>query len=727
VDVGAKRRTLGFAAGLGRRGLADAAAGLAAGALWWASYGALGFSPLGALLLLGNVAAAVGAGLVLDAALGLARGTPAALGPGRIGALFGALVVAPALAIAADRFLPGENPVSATPRGALALAGVVALSVAAMAVAARLARLVFRRRALRWGATAAAGTAILAVTAIATPREWARRLAAPPRPEVGAERVATAASGRLTIVGVDGGDWRILLPLVRAGRLPAFERLLEEGAAAVCRSVLDDVGEIASPVVWTSLATGFSPERHGIDGWSRAISLNRRVPALWGVVRGAGLRSVVLNVPGTYPPEPIAGYMVAGMPLPEPVLANVPGFFFSADPERSPWARFEPKPAPRDGEDLVLRIPIPAVPDPARASRLGVSHLLVRHCLVAGLARPDLAWLFPREETAVVRLRALEGGTRLLATIASDDGGAPLSRVEFDAGALSPPVRFTRSGLLGRLKALSATEIFVSPLSLSVESGGYDTDRAVTAALESALGPLVADAPPWLPVVGDPDLLALWSERTLDSARRRAAAAARAFDTEVPDATLRFVVFTETDRAQHALWPYLEPTAYSPAPDPALVASLGDVVPDLYEIVDEFLARLLAAREPGDVIAVVSDHGFQAGSAGPPATGDHRIEGIFLALGPGVARGSGVPADESALPDISILDVAPSLLHWTGFPVAAGADGRVRVEIVAGGDAGLRRFEIPAGFDARGGAVELGAEARAQVRALGYAGGEPKR
>ncbi len=720
----------GTATGRAGRMAVDAAAGLLAGLFWWAVHPGVGASPLAAGLILGNAAGAVAAGLFLDLALAFTRGTPAPVGPGRISFLLGALVAAPALAIAADARLPAINLISATPSGLAALLALAVAGGSVMALVARTARRTFSRAPLRAGVIAAAVALLLGAAAAGTPQELPRRLAQVPRPAFTVERDGAALASRITIVGVDGADYSVLLPLIRAGRLPAFARFFEDGTALVCRSVRDATGEIASPVVWTSIATGCAPERHGVDGWDNAVSVNRRVPALWNVVGAAGGRSIVLNVPGTYPPDPVRGLLVSGMPLPESVLAQGPGFFFAADPAASPWARLEPGRIERAGDGWsTVRIGVPRIPDPARASRLGFSHLVVRHLIVEGLSRPSLSWLFGREETIVVRFREEGRGSRAVAEVVDRDGTAR-SRAEFGVSELSPPIAMSRSGLVGRVKLLrggESPELFVSPLMLSLGKGGYGSDRAAVEALEDRHGPLVALAPTWIPIVGDPELALLWREEMRASAELRAQVADDLFHGEgYRDAALRFVVFTETDRAQHLLWPYHEPEAYSPPPPREDVERLKGAIPELYEIVDAFLARVLAERAPGDVVAIVSDHGFRASPERGPL-GDHRLEGIFLALGPGVAArfGAGVPDDPGALASVSALDVAPSLLHLAGYPISRRTDGSVRSEIVAGPAQRIRTFDSPEAF--RGQSVSIGAEAEAQIRALGYTGGKERK
>ncbi|MDP8255317.1 MAG: alkaline phosphatase family protein [Candidatus Alcyoniella australis] len=66
-------------------------------------------------------------------------------------------------------------------------------------------------------------------------------------------------SQRVVVLGLDGADWRILEPLMAAGLLPNFERLLAAGAAGVLQT-----DHAFSPTSWTTIATGKVPVRHGV-------------------------------------------------------------------------------------------------------------------------------------------------------------------------------------------------------------------------------------------------------------------------------------------------------------------------------------------------------------------------------------------------------------------------------------------------------------------------------
>ena len=121
---------------------------------------------------------------------------------------------------------------------------------------------------------------------------------------------------RLIVVGVDGGDWLNIRPLVDAGRLPNFARLLREGATGPLRSQ----PPLLSPLLWTTMATGRHPEQHGILNFTvvdpetgRKVPITRyyrRVDAFWNMLSDYGERVAVVGWLATDPAEAVNGLMV---------------------------------------------------------------------------------------------------------------------------------------------------------------------------------------------------------------------------------------------------------------------------------------------------------------------------------------------------------------------------------------------------------------------------------
>jgi Tfp pilus assembly protein PilF/arylsulfatase A-like enzyme len=120
---------------------------------------------------------------------------------------------------------------------------------------------------------------------------------------------------KVLLVGLDGADWTIAEPLMAAGRMPNLLGLVRNGVS----SNLLSIAPMLSPVIWTSIATGVEPPRHGIldflapgaAGASEPVtSRARRVPALWEILSDAGARVGVTGWWATWPADPVNGYMV---------------------------------------------------------------------------------------------------------------------------------------------------------------------------------------------------------------------------------------------------------------------------------------------------------------------------------------------------------------------------------------------------------------------------------
>lgn len=157
-------------------------------------------------------------------------------------------------------------------------------------------------------------------------------VATAPRPEAAtAPPLTVVPTGeRVVVVAVDGVDVSTLDRLSRAGRLPFFSRLLHGSAAAMASDADRDPAR-----VWTTIATGQPPSRHGIrtlesravaglegrlraptPGWSALTAATdlvrltrpaiasgdeRPIPAFWEVAARTGLRTAVIHWWATWP------------------------------------------------------------------------------------------------------------------------------------------------------------------------------------------------------------------------------------------------------------------------------------------------------------------------------------------------------------------------------------------------------------------------------------------
>jgi predicted AlkP superfamily phosphohydrolase/phosphomutase len=135
------------------------------------------------------------------------------------------------------------------------------------------------------------------------------------------------------ILGIDGLPHSLARRLIVDGVMPSLGQLAKKGTLAQMHTTVPDF----SCVAWTSFATGTNPGKHGIYGFQDfhprtgehyvPTANDCRSPALWHEVGKAGGRSIVFNLPGTYPALPLRGKMVAGFVAPDFDKACYPATF----------------------------------------------------------------------------------------------------------------------------------------------------------------------------------------------------------------------------------------------------------------------------------------------------------------------------------------------------------------------------------------------------------------
>lgn len=136
---------------------------------------------------------------------------------------------------------------------------------------------------------------------------------------------------RVLVIGIDGATFDLLSPWAEKGDLPNLARLMSEGAHGPLESTLPPV---TSPA-WPTFATGKNPGKHGVFDFIRPLggrfelvnASSLRGPTLWEILSRAGRKVGIMNVPVTYPPKPVNGFVIGGMLSPMTGTFTYPSSF----------------------------------------------------------------------------------------------------------------------------------------------------------------------------------------------------------------------------------------------------------------------------------------------------------------------------------------------------------------------------------------------------------------
>lgn len=128
---------------------------------------------------------------------------------------------------------------------------------------------------------------------------------------------------KLVVIGLDGAPFPLIERWCREGYLPNLAGLIARGSHGVLRSTMP----VHSPTAWASFITGLNPGKHGVfdfvqrepDSYQLRIVRADHIAgrSLWRLLSERGHRVGVMNVPMTYPPEEVNGFLLSGLGTPD--------------------------------------------------------------------------------------------------------------------------------------------------------------------------------------------------------------------------------------------------------------------------------------------------------------------------------------------------------------------------------------------------------------------------
>lgn len=522
------------------------------------------------------------------------------------------------------------------------------------------------------------------------------------------------------LIGLDGATFSVLDPLIKQGRMPFFASCIEGGARADLMSTIPAL----TPPAWTSLATGVNPGAHGILDFFQKdsaasphirLATHRDILAetIWSIVSRHGGSVTTLNFPVMLPPPKIHGHVMGGW---------------------VPWKQLRSASYPPGLFDEVKALPGVNVRE--AAMDMALEEKAIEGC------RPEesVEWID-------LHIRREENWHRIARHL-METAPAALTAVLFDGvdkiqhmcwRVIDPEVEVGRLSALERdirdrcLQYFARIDELIADL---VERAG--PDAMVFIASDHGFGPQretffvnawlaergylawAADTPPTeeaFAVLGVGQMAR--HVYLMDWAKTKAYVATPSGNgihiVPQSDEYPGGVPAGEYDAFRDRLVEELEAIPSSVADGP-LVAKAWTR--------EEAFSGPAAAKAP-DLTLVLCDGGLvsildadRPVKPRPEPVGTHAAEGILVARGPGVAPGA-------SLGPVSIMDVAPSLLHGMDLPVPVSMEGTV-IEALFTSSRPVRHEESAppaAGADASGGEAldaEAEAEVTARLKALGY-------
>jgi predicted AlkP superfamily phosphohydrolase/phosphomutase/cytochrome c-type biogenesis protein CcmH/NrfG len=297
---------------------------------------------------------------------------------------------------------------------------------------------------------------------------------------------------KVLLIGWDAADWKLITPLLDRGQMPNLARLVERGVMGNLSSIEPKL----SPMLWTSIATGKRPWKHGISGFvepapdGRGIrpvsSTSRRTKALWNILSQNNLRSNVISWYAGHPAEPIRGACVTQAFQKETTAQLPPGTFYPPGLAAHLGA-LRVHPSEIDGHSLLSFVPQAAEVDQSKDGRLAILAERLAECLTVHAAA---TWLIENEpwDFMAVYYDAIDHLSHTFMHYHPPRmQGVPEKDFELYKNVVAETYRF-QDLLLGPLLALAGEETTV----IVCSDHGYHSDHL---------------RPPWTPAVpGGPEV-----------------------------------------------------------------------------------------------------------------------------------------------------------------------------------------------------------------------------
>jgi predicted AlkP superfamily phosphohydrolase/phosphomutase len=459
----------------------------------------------------------------------------------------------------------------------------------------------------------------------------------------GGRRAPEKFQQKLVILGFDGMDPRLVQRWMDEGKLPNMQKLAKRGSGV---RPLATTHSPESPTAWASFATGANAGKHNIydflvrdtNTYLPDLGMVTREPprfllnyipvsrpkitsirggtSFWVTAGNAGVRSSMLTVPVTYPPEDVAnGEMLSGLPLPD--IRGTMGTFYYFGTDLS---RYEEGNTEFGG--ILKRLVFDG--DTAQTEVVGPPNPIVRQQLRAARAKTPRA---EADKMTIAELEAREdvrvpltihwNRAEKAATITLGDSTIHLTEHQWSKWinldfSINMLVRVHGMAQVYLIGAGQELQLYVSPVNWRPDNppAPMSSPPSFAGDIYERLGPYrtLGWAEATWPLNEDRIDERVFMEDLYRAFDDRAQVILQRIDAKQWD--LLVGVIESTDRVQHMMWRLIDPA--HPMYDKALVAKYGDSIERIYRKCDEFVGEVVNRLDPSTPVLIVSDHGFHS-------------------------------------------------------------------------------------------------------------------
>jgi len=128
---------------------------------------------------------------------------------------------------------------------------------------------------------------------------------------MGSLTAKSSNTNKVIVIGLDGATFNVLNPMMEKGIMPNLKKLIKKGIFGEIDTYVTGMGQ-----GWVSFMTGKDPVKHGIFYWTLSKGVTSsfiKDKTLWDILSDYGKKVGLINVPYTYPPKQINGFLISGL------------------------------------------------------------------------------------------------------------------------------------------------------------------------------------------------------------------------------------------------------------------------------------------------------------------------------------------------------------------------------------------------------------------------------